>query len=138
MEFAAADGDAEALELRGAGRSIHLHATDPPEVLGGVEAEWLIEFTDDGFNWARGHGKATVALRGGLTDLLLVFYRRLPHGQRPGDTAGGREAAGLLAGAGELRLTGWRPEDRSGTGYGSGPRRPGGGHCRTCRADQPR
>lgn len=78
VEFAAADGDAEALELRGAGRSIHLHATDPPEVLGGVEAEWLIEFTDDGFNWGRGHAKATVALRGGLTELLLVLYRRLP------------------------------------------------------------
>lgn len=81
VEFAAADGDAEALELRGAGRGIHLHATDPPEALGGVEAEWLIEFTDDGFNWGRGgHGKGTVALRGGLTELLLVFYRRLPVG----------------------------------------------------------
>ncbi|HEU4424970.1 MAG TPA: maleylpyruvate isomerase family mycothiol-dependent enzyme [Pilimelia sp.] len=58
-------------ELRGPGKSIHLHATD-------TEAEWLIELGADGFSWRRGHDRATVALRGPLTDVLLVFYRRLP------------------------------------------------------------
>ncbi|MEU6374754.1 maleylpyruvate isomerase family mycothiol-dependent enzyme [Streptomyces sp. NPDC046909] len=65
----------EAKELRGAGRSIHLHATDaPPE----VDAEWVVELTDDVIVWRRGHEKATVALRGPLTAVLLAFYRRLP------------------------------------------------------------
>ncbi|MGX1884653.1 maleylpyruvate isomerase family mycothiol-dependent enzyme [Streptomyces sp. NPDC055287] len=64
--------DAEANELRGAGRSLHLHATDVPD------AEWLIEFGADGFTWRRAHEKATVALRGPLADVLLAFYRRLP------------------------------------------------------------
>ncbi len=70
----------EAGELRGAGRSIHLHATDAPE---GLDAEWLITFHEDGFTWERAHGKATVALRGPLTALLLAFYRR-----RTPDTGG--------------------------------------------------
>ncbi|MEV6548144.1 maleylpyruvate isomerase family mycothiol-dependent enzyme [Streptomyces sp. NPDC051597] len=61
-----------AAELRGPGRSIHLHATDTPG------AEWLIELGEDGVSWRRAHEKATVALRGPLTDVLSVFYRRLP------------------------------------------------------------
>jgi uncharacterized protein (TIGR03083 family) len=77
-----------ARELRGPGRSIHLHATDtgadlkaersemgvpPPEGWGRV-----IELTAAGVTWRRGHEKATVALRGPLTPVLLAFYRRLP------------------------------------------------------------
>lgn len=31
-----------------------------------------------GVVWRRDHEKATVALRGPLTDILLAFYRRLP------------------------------------------------------------
>ncbi|WP_445528506.1 maleylpyruvate isomerase N-terminal domain-containing protein [Streptomyces cyslabdanicus] len=62
-------------ELSGPGRSIHLHATDgDPE----LHAEWVIEFTEDGVVWRRGHEKATVALRGPLTSVLLAFYNRLP------------------------------------------------------------
>ncbi len=38
----------------------------------------LRELGADGFTWRRGHEKATVALRGPLTDVLRVFYRRLP------------------------------------------------------------
>lgn len=64
-------------ELRGPGRSIHLHATDADA---GLAAEWLIELGDDGFTWRRGHQRATVTLRGPLTDVLRVFYRRLPAG----------------------------------------------------------
>ncbi|MGW1505286.1 maleylpyruvate isomerase family mycothiol-dependent enzyme [Streptomyces mirabilis] len=67
--------DAAAAELRGPGRSIHLHATDtPPE----LDAEWVVELTEEGVVWRRDHEKATVALRGPLTDILLAFYRRLP------------------------------------------------------------
>jgi len=64
-------------ELRGLGpgKSIHLHATDAGA---GLAAEWLIELGADGFTWRRGHERATVALRGPLTDVLRVFYRRLP------------------------------------------------------------
>jgi uncharacterized protein (TIGR03083 family) len=62
-------------ELRGPGRSIHLHATDTEP---GLEAEWLIELGADGWIWRRGHEKATVALRGPIADVLLVFHRRLP------------------------------------------------------------
>jgi uncharacterized protein (TIGR03083 family) len=62
-------------ELRGPGRSIHLHATDAEP---GLAAEWLIELGTDGFTWRRGHEKATVALRGPLADVLRVFWRRLP------------------------------------------------------------
>ncbi|MET7890674.1 maleylpyruvate isomerase family mycothiol-dependent enzyme [Streptomyces mirabilis] len=67
--------DDAAAELRGPGRSIHLHATDtPPE----LDAEWVVELTEEGVVWRRDHEKATVALRGPLTDILLAFYRRLP------------------------------------------------------------
>jgi uncharacterized protein (TIGR03083 family) len=61
-------------ELRGTGETIHLHATDTDP---GLSAEWLIELGPDGFTWRRGHDNGTVALRGPLTDVLLVFYRRL-------------------------------------------------------------
>ncbi|MER7887121.1 maleylpyruvate isomerase N-terminal domain-containing protein [Streptomyces fimicarius] len=71
VSLAQAEGDPEAAELRGGGRSLHLHATDVPG------AEWLIEFGEDRFTWRRAHEKATVALRGTLTDLMLVFNRRL-------------------------------------------------------------
>lgn len=55
-------------ELHGSG-TIHLHATD-------TEAEWMIELTDKGFAWRRGHEKGDVALRGPLTEILLTLYRR--------------------------------------------------------------
>ncbi|MET8245815.1 maleylpyruvate isomerase N-terminal domain-containing protein [Streptomyces sp. NPDC005202] len=65
----------DAEELRRPGRSIHLHATDTgPE----LNAEWVVELTEKGVTWRRGHEKATVALRGPLTSVLLAFYRRLP------------------------------------------------------------
>ena len=62
-------------ELLGPGRTVHLHATDTaPE----AAAEWLIDFTGDTIIWRRSHEKAAVAVRGPLTDLLLVIYRRQP------------------------------------------------------------
>ncbi|WP_405936551.1 maleylpyruvate isomerase family mycothiol-dependent enzyme [Streptomyces sp. NBC_00726] len=74
VSFAQTDGDREVAQLRGAERSLHLHATDAPD------AEWLIEIGSDGFTWRRAHAKATVALRGPLTDVMLVFNRRLDPG----------------------------------------------------------
>ncbi|MFJ5288665.1 maleylpyruvate isomerase family mycothiol-dependent enzyme [Streptomyces sp. NPDC088348] len=85
LAFAQASGDPDVAGLRGAGRSIHLHATDT------AGAEWLIEFGDDGFTWRRGHEKATVALRGPLADVLQVFYRRLPPGSDRVEVLGDRE-----------------------------------------------
>ncbi|GHH22306.1 maleylpyruvate isomerase family mycothiol-dependent enzyme [Streptomyces rubradiris] len=67
--------DERTRELRGPSRSLHLHATDADPAL---NAEWLIELGPDGVRWRRGHEKATVALRGPLTSVLLAFYRRLP------------------------------------------------------------
>jgi uncharacterized protein (TIGR03083 family) len=70
-----------------AGARLHLHATDAEaaaqeaQVSGADDwgpAEWLIELTDEGVSWSRAHAKTEVALRGPLTDVLLVFYRRLP------------------------------------------------------------
>ncbi|MFF6642195.1 maleylpyruvate isomerase family mycothiol-dependent enzyme [Streptomyces althioticus] len=67
--------DDEVHGLRGPLRTIHLHATDTgPE----AEAEWLIRLDEEGVSWSRDHGKATVALRGPLTWVLLAFYRRIP------------------------------------------------------------
>jgi hypothetical protein len=70
------------------GRSIHLHATDAPAGLDAERSEmgvpplegWgrLVELTGQGIAWSRGHEKATVALRGPLTSVMLAFYRRLP------------------------------------------------------------
>ncbi|MET7364431.1 maleylpyruvate isomerase family mycothiol-dependent enzyme [Streptomyces sp. NPDC005566] len=82
VAFSQAEGDPEAAELRGGGRSLHLHATDVPG------AEWLIEFGEEGFTWRRAHEKATVALRGPLTELMLAFNRR----QKPDE--GGLEVLG--------------------------------------------
>ncbi|MEV4739756.1 maleylpyruvate isomerase family mycothiol-dependent enzyme [Streptomyces sp. NPDC049555] len=62
-------------ELTGPGRTLHLHATDTPAEL---QAEWLIDATGEEVQWRRSHEKAAVAVRGPMTDLLGVFYRRLP------------------------------------------------------------
>ncbi|MFE6777875.1 maleylpyruvate isomerase family mycothiol-dependent enzyme [Streptomyces sp. NPDC057702] len=62
-------------ELRGTGQAIRLRATDTePE----QAAHWTIELTPDGVRWARAQGAAAVTATGALTDLLLLFYRRLP------------------------------------------------------------
>ncbi|MCA1672397.1 MAG: hypothetical protein LC799_09405, partial [Actinobacteria bacterium] len=65
----------EKRELLGPGRTLHFHATDTaPE----AAAEWLIDLTGDAIVWRRAHEKAAVAVRGPLTGLLLVVYRRRP------------------------------------------------------------
>src|SRR6185437_16173322 len=62
-------------ELFGPGRTMHVHATDAPP---GVDAEWLLDLTGEAPTHRRTHEKAAVALRGPLTDVLQVLYRRLP------------------------------------------------------------
>ncbi|MEY9994649.1 uncharacterized protein (TIGR03083 family) [Streptomyces sp. V4I8] len=80
--------DDPARELRRPGSSIHLHATDNTP---GVHAEWVVDLAEDVINWRRGHEKATVALRGPLTAVLLAFYRRLPLDSPEVEVLGERE-----------------------------------------------
>lgn len=68
----------EKRELLGPGRTLHLHATD-------VEAEWLVDLTGDAPAWRRAHEKAAVAVRGPVTELLLVVYGRKPPAEVFGD-----------------------------------------------------
>jgi len=71
-------------ELRGAGETLHLHATD-------ADGEWMITLTADGFDWGHGHGAGDVAVRGAALDLLLLAYGRRAatdaRFERFGDTA---------------------------------------------------
>ncbi|MGH3329078.1 MAG: maleylpyruvate isomerase family mycothiol-dependent enzyme [Streptomycetales bacterium] len=63
-------------ELGGEGATLHLHSTD-------ADGEWMITLQPDGFTWARGHGKGTVAVRAPASDLLLLTYgRRKPAADR--------------------------------------------------------
>jgi len=55
------------------GASLHVHASDPE--LGG-SGEWLVTHEPDGVRVTAGHAKATVALSGSATALLLVLLRR--------------------------------------------------------------
>lgn len=57
------------------GQSMHLHATDPGL---GSAGEWTVSARPSGITWSHDHGKATVALRGGATELLLATLRRVP------------------------------------------------------------
>lgn len=64
-------------ELLGPGRTLHFHATDTaPE----ASAEWVVDLTGDAIAWRRAHEKSAVAVRGPVTDLLLIIYRRRPPG----------------------------------------------------------
>ncbi len=58
-------------ELLGPGRTVHLHATD-------TEAEWVLDLTGDAITWRHAHEKSAVALRGPVTELLLLIYKRRP------------------------------------------------------------
>jgi uncharacterized protein (TIGR03083 family) len=59
----------QAGNLTGSGESLHLHAVDAP-------GEWTITLGADAMSWERGHSKATTAVRGCATDLLLLMYNR--------------------------------------------------------------
>ncbi len=57
--------------LRGAGETLHLHATDRTDL-----GEWFIERGHDGANWPGRSGEADVTLKGPAASLLLVLTRR--------------------------------------------------------------
>ncbi len=73
-------------QLQGPERSIHLHAIDADD----LAAEWYVESGQDGLSWRRSHERAAVALRGPLTDVLTVFYRRQPVAASPVEVVGER------------------------------------------------
>jgi uncharacterized protein (TIGR03083 family) len=59
------------------GDTVHLHATDAGL---GEAGEWTIGVSADGIKgvtWSHEHGKGTVAVRGGATELLLAMVRRV-------------------------------------------------------------
>jgi uncharacterized protein (TIGR03083 family) len=68
-----AGGDGTPLPLDD-GNTLHLHATDPGL---GEAGEWTISVTGAGIAWSHDHGKGSVALRGGATELLLAMARRV-------------------------------------------------------------
>jgi len=59
---------------RGEGQTLHLHGTDRSD-------EWLLTLSPDGVEVDRRHGKGDLALRGAVSDLELVLYRRPPLGE---------------------------------------------------------
>jgi uncharacterized protein (TIGR03083 family) len=73
---AAPDGGEPDVRAEGlaAGDSLHVHAADVPDGTG----EWLVSHDPAGVTVRRAHQRATLALRGGASDLLLVLLRRLP------------------------------------------------------------
>ncbi len=73
---AAPDGGEPDVRAEGlaAGESLHVHATDVP----GGTGEWVVSHDPAGITVRRAHEKATLALRGGASGLLLVLLRRLP------------------------------------------------------------
>ncbi|MFH8405921.1 maleylpyruvate isomerase family mycothiol-dependent enzyme [Streptomyces sp. NPDC018019] len=67
--------DHPAVRLLGAGRSLRLHATDTPP---GAPADWFLDLTAPAPAYHHTRREATVTLQGPATDLLRVYYRRLP------------------------------------------------------------
>jgi uncharacterized protein (TIGR03083 family) len=63
-------------ELARTGQTIHLHATDPD--LADVEGsgEWLITLNPEGVVLTHEHAKGDVAVRGPVSDLLLLLWNR--------------------------------------------------------------
>jgi hypothetical protein len=58
-------------ELLGPSRAISLRANDTGDC-------WLLDLTGDAISWRRSDEPAAAELRGPVTDLLLVLYRRVP------------------------------------------------------------
>ncbi len=59
----------DAPDLLGPGRTLHLHATDA--------GQWLVDFTGERPTWRPAAGEpAAVTVRGPVTDLLMLLYRR--------------------------------------------------------------
>ena len=98
-----AGSDGAALPLEG-GNTLHLHATDPGL---GEAGEWTIGVDEGRITWSHEHGKGTVALRGGATELLLAIapgaarrhgHRAVRRRGRVAELAGPYAALGTAAG----------------------------------------
>jgi uncharacterized protein (TIGR03083 family) len=63
-------------ELPRTGRTIHLHATDPE--LADVEGagEWFVTIAPEGITLTHEHAKGDIAVRGAVSDLLLLLWNR--------------------------------------------------------------
>lgn len=59
-------------KLAGTGETLHLHATDIDD------GEWMLTLNSDGIEWEFGHGKGDAAVRGPVSDLLLLLWSRIP------------------------------------------------------------
>lgn len=79
------------------GASLHLHATEPAEALGGL-GEWTLRLLADGCSVEKGHAKGDAAMRGAAADLLLTAWHRPAHGtvELIGDQARAREILELV------------------------------------------
>lgn len=76
LERVAVQAGAEGAALPlAAGETLHLHATDPGL---GEAGEWTVAEEQGRITWSHEHGKGSVALRGGATELLLAILRRVP------------------------------------------------------------
>ncbi|MGF1598731.1 MAG: maleylpyruvate isomerase family mycothiol-dependent enzyme [Acidimicrobiales bacterium] len=60
--------------LDAVGATIHLHGTDT----GPEASEWLLRVTDEAIDREHTHGRADVAVRGTMSDLLLLLWSRVP------------------------------------------------------------
>jgi hypothetical protein len=58
-------------DLLGPDRTIGVHARD-------TDDHWVLDLTGDAITWRRGDEDTAAGLRGPVTDLLLVLYRRAP------------------------------------------------------------
>lgn len=79
------------------GASLHLHATDPADTLGGL-GEWMLRLREAGCTVERGHARGDAALRGAAADLLLTAWHRAAPGsiETIGDEGRAREILDLI------------------------------------------
>jgi uncharacterized protein (TIGR03083 family) len=87
-------GRAESLATLPAGKTLHLHTTDT-DADAGAGGEWLIRFTGEtgGMETSHGHAKATAAVRGPASRLLLFAYGRISADDESLSVFGDRELA---------------------------------------------
>lgn len=82
----AAQRPQSAAAMRGAGETLHWHATDEPSL--GEAGEWFVERHPEGASWQHRHGTADVTVHGPARSLLLVLTRRLPLTDGPANDVG--------------------------------------------------
>lgn len=86
------------------GATVHLHATDTDantgttagEPLLGDRGEWMVTMADGAVSYAHGHGKGDTAVRGPVTQLMLVMNRRTDPATPEIETFGSIEALEAL------------------------------------------